>query len=200
MKKKDESLKFLEKFVNIKNDNGTNKSLTNNISEPLSINNTTPHVINTNVASTSNIQNILAPNETTSEDIDFYHFNDSRDLAQNDSEIITSNTSITTPKKLEDQTCFKQLTSMKTIKEIKISSVHKRKATEVKRQTKKCKTMPHIYFCAVCKEQLVNEPKTYDESSIGCDSCPLWFHFNCVGLSKSFDADSNKWYCCNCNR
>ena len=35
---------------------------------------------------------------------------------------------------------------------------------------------------AICKDE--DEVKTFNERSIGCDSCNGWFHFGCVKMNK----------------
>ena len=55
--------------------------------------------------------------------------------------------------------------------------------------------------CAVCMEECVDEPSTYNEKSIGCDICQGWFHWPCVGIrgTESFlRYKKMKWYCPQC--
>ena len=53
------------------------------------------------------------------------------------------------------------------------------------------------YPCGVC-----NISVTYCHSGIFCDSCSLWFHTNCIGMSSTeYDRLSNSkddWYCTQC--
>ena len=56
-----------------------------------------------------------------------------------------------------------------------------------------------VYLCGICKIQLVTKPKNYDEESIGCDKCPLWFHLKCSGISaKGVPSLETKWYWKDC--
>ena len=60
-----------------------------------------------------------------------------------------------------------------------------------------------IYKCGVCQNECVDSPKTADEDSIGCDSCELWFHYPCVGLTGKEPFLSRKrssWFCAACEK
>jgi len=52
----------------------------------------------------------------------------------------------------------------------------------------KSKTM--VWICHACFHDL------HAEESIVCDSCLLWFHFKCVGLSRL--PKSKNWFCRSC--
>ena len=66
-------------------------------------------------------------------------------------------------------------------------------------QIKQKKAVMAVYLCRICKTQLESVPKCYDEESIGCDKCPLWFHLKCVGISAtSIPSSKSKWYCTQC--
>ena len=47
-------------------------------------------------------------------------------------------------------------------------------------QIKQKKVVMAVYLWGICKTQLESVPKCYDEESIGCDKCPLWFHLKCT--------------------
>ena len=56
-----------------------------------------------------------------------------------------------------------------------------------------------LYLCGICKTQLEAIPKCYDEESIGCGKCPLWFQLKCVGISAtSIPSSKSKCYCSQC--
>ena len=48
-----------------------------------------------------------------------------------------------------------------------------------------------VWICHTCLHDL------HSEESILCDSCLLWFHFRCVGLTKS--PKLKKWFCRACH-
>ena len=49
------------------------------------------------------------------------------------------------------------------------------------------------YRCSICKKSLEN-----DDSTIGCDICLQWSHFQCQNINMT---PSNKYWCCkNCRR
>lgn len=58
--------------------------------------------------------------------------------------------------------------------------------------------------CGVCKEKIIENPKTYEEQSTECECCLRWFHLNCVKLAKEkFEAISKfnlHWYCDSCDQ
>lgn len=62
-----------------------------------------------------------------------------------------------------------------------------------------------VYKCEKCDKVCVENPKNFDEDSIGCDgaACESWFHYKCVGLTgqEPFLArSSSKWFCDECKR
>ena len=50
----------------------------------------------------------------------------------------------------------------------------------------------------VCKDE--EEVSTFNERSIGCDSCNAWFHFGCVQMTKKKlkEIGEDNWYCTLC--
>jgi len=54
--------------------------------------------------------------------------------------------------------------------------------------------------CGVCASQCPEEPKEFNEMSIGCDRCNKWFHWQCVNVTgnESFILDNLTWVCHNC--
>ena len=84
----------------------------------------------------------------------------------------------------------------------------KRKTTEAKGFVKP-KTVPRksaqqkgkkvrgdlpVYICSVCKNvckepEQIKDPKEY---SVGCDSCSLWYHWDCQNITASPVGD---WFC-----
>ena len=57
-------------------------------------------------------------------------------------------------------------------------------------------------LCGVCKEDVLDEPQTYEEKSIECECCLKWFHSNCGQLEENkFNAITTldlHWYCPAC--
>ncbi|KAK3108167.1 hypothetical protein FSP39_002441, partial [Pinctada imbricata] len=54
----------------------------------------------------------------------------------------------------------------------------------------------NVYPCGKCGLVCAEQPKNYNEESINCDSCKVWYHFVCVGL-KEVDQGS-EWMCDSC--
>ena len=82
-----------------------------------------------------------------------------------------------------------------------IHIIRKRKQTkEIARKEKKTVSQKlDVYLCGKCKKALSADPKVYDDFSLGCDKCPLWFHFACVGIPKGVNPDNfDKWFCEQC--
>ena len=64
-------------------------------------------------------------------------------------------------------------------------SIANKKNTNITTKKKASKRKHHdLYLCGACGVQLPDVPKSFDEESIGCDQCPLWFHFKCVNITK----------------
>ena len=48
----------------------------------------------------------------------------------------------------------------------------------------------------VAKKTLPEDPQMYIDFSIGCDKCPLWYHFPCAGIPKGVNPFiSGLWFC-----
>ena len=58
------------------------------------------------------------------------------------------------------------------------------------------------YPCVVCGKECKSYFTTYDESSVQCSMCSMWFHFPCAGIKgteKEVQAgNDDDWYCRNC--
>ena len=52
-------------------------------------------------------------------------------------------------------------------------------------QIKQKKPVMAVHLSGICRTQLESAPKCYNEESIGCDKCRLWFHLKCVGISAT---------------
>ena len=56
-------------------------------------------------------------------------------------------------------------------------------------------------FCPVYVLVCINEIKSIKESSIGCDKCGEWFHYECVGIKTKKQvrmAEQLEWFCEKC--
>lgn len=56
------------------------------------------------------------------------------------------------------------------------------------------------YFCPVCNCFIKEgqEISSYNDRSILCEKCQLWFHFQCVKVTKGNLKTVDKWYCPGC--
>ncbi|XP_061174226.1 uncharacterized protein LOC133183284 [Saccostrea echinata] len=56
------------------------------------------------------------------------------------------------------------------------------------------------YFCLICKNQIHEQEnvKSFGQRSICCDICNNWYHFKCVGMSKSVLSSTSTWLCQTC--
>ena len=65
---------------------------------------------------------------------------------------------------------------------------NKRQAQKKKREiepvSRKMAKQNPVYLCGSCQKDVVEKPKQFSEESIGCDRCPLWYHFVCVGITE----------------
>ena len=61
-------------------------------------------------------------------------------------------------------------------------------------------TKPNVYLCGICKNIVCSDPKEYNEFCLGCDKCPLWFHFKRVGIPVGVNPDNfDRWFCPLCS-
>ena len=66
--------------------------------------------------------------------------------------------------------------------------------------SKKGFTPKPIYLCSVCKTDVPYNATTFEENSINCEICEMWFHFGCVDITDEtmVPSESDSWYCKNC--
>ena len=59
------------------------------------------------------------------------------------------------------------------------------------------KTQPD-FPCGKCGLECPEEPNDFNEMSVGCDGCNLWFHWQCVNLTgkEAFLEEQNVTYMC----
>jgi len=86
-------------------------------------------------------------------------------------------------------------------------SVHcaaKRSNSNTRVISKKLKTMsvtgiPAVYLCGICALDVIDNPATFDQQSVQCDKCHLWFHYCCVDVDESCLPDEcSRWFCSKC--
>ena len=73
----------------------------------------------------------------------------------------------------------------------------KRKSMSKNNPMKKRVNITNICLCGICKIELPDLPSKYEEESIACDKCPLWYHKKCVGI-KQRQSTSGEWICKKC--
>ena len=44
--------------------------------------------------------------------------------------------------------------------------------------------MASVCLCGTCKMDVLDVPTNFEEESIKCDTCPIWYHFKCVTVSQ----------------
>ena len=71
-----------------------------------------------------------------------------------------------------------------------VTSKQSTKAKKLAQKVKKQK-LSHMYLCSLCKKEVVEKPTKVSEESIGCDKCPLWYHFTCVGIKEGIRSRAN---------
>ena len=77
------------------------------------------------------------------------------------------------------------------------ASQQKRKSMSKNNPMKKRVNITNICLCGICKIELPDLPSKYEEESIACDKCPLWYHKKCVGI-KQRQSTSGEWICKKC--
>ena len=73
----------------------------------------------------------------------------------------------------------------------------RRKQQKAQKTKKEAKTP--VFLCGQCMSMISEQPQRYQEESVGCDLCPLWFHKACVGIQEH-SMLPEKWYCEECNK
>lgn len=60
-------------------------------------------------------------------------------------------------------------------------------------------SVPRTYFCPTCRNVIKESENvsSFNERSVGCDKCQLWYHFHCVNFKKS-DCKKSSWTCPKC--
>ena len=79
----------------------------------------------------------------------------------------------------------------KQIKSMKEKAKNRKKVWKTERST--------VFLCGICKMDVSDNLRTFNEESVGCDSCPIWYHFGSVGITM--DTVLNKkdtWICPQC--
>jgi hypothetical protein len=58
-----------------------------------------------------------------------------------------------------------------------------------------------VCFCLICKNQIQEQEnvKSFGQRSICCDMCENWFHFKCIGMTKSVLSCTSNWLCHVCS-
>ena len=60
----------------------------------------------------------------------------------------------------------------------------KKKKEKTKPEKKKRLVKTSVCLCGTCQREVVNGPTKFEEESVGCDKCLLWYHFICVGITE----------------
>ena len=74
-----------------------------------------------------------------------------------------------------------------------------------KKKCKKTMLIKKFYLCDICKKNCEDISKIsvrFQENSIKCDSCLLWYYFGCVNISNDSEIPevNEKWYCSGCKK
>ena len=57
-----------------------------------------------------------------------------------------------------------------------------------------------IYMCSICKQMIPYIANNFEENSISCEFCEMWYHFKCVKIINEEDipSESDSWFCDSC--
>lgn len=80
----------------------------------------------------------------------------------------------------------------------KISKKKPKKLTN-KKKRKIVNLINDSYKCGKCQKVLIDNPKYFEDESIGCELCSLWFHFTCAGIKNGKQPkQEDSWKCPKC--
>ena len=82
-------------------------------------------------------------------------------------------------------------------------NINKRKyqsTSSSKKSSKRSFTPNPIYICSLCKNNIPYIANNFEENSICCEICDMWFHFKCVGITdeSKVPEESEPWMCEQC--
>ena len=76
----------------------------------------------------------------------------------------------------------------------------KKKKEKTKPEKKKRLVKTSVCLCGTCQKEVVDGPTKFEEESVGCDKCPLWYHFICAGITEdSRPKQRDSWICPKCS-
>ena len=76
----------------------------------------------------------------------------------------------------------------------------KKKKEKTKPEKKKRSVKISVCLCGTCLEKVVDGRTKFEEESVGCDKCPLWYHFICAGITEdSRPKQRDSWVCPKCS-
>ena len=55
--------------------------------------------------------------------------------------------------------------------------------------------MASVCLCGTCKMDVLDVPTNFEES-IKCDTCPIWYHFKCVGVRLDSEPSKKDSFIC----
>ena len=59
--------------------------------------------------------------------------------------------------------------------------------------------MASVCLCGTCKMDVLDVPTNFEEESIKCDTCSIWYHFKCVGVTPdSKPSKKDSFICSQC--
>ncbi|KAK7090434.1 uncharacterized protein [Littorina saxatilis] len=80
-----------------------------------------------------------------------------------------------------------------------IPPLKRKRATRKNTKVSKKDTVLKVYRCGVCFKDISEEPEAFCDFSVKCDSCPEWYHLQCVGFVQGSEpGDEDCWDCLKC--
>ena len=81
----------------------------------------------------------------------------------------------------------------------KITRRRKAKSSSKKLKTNKSINCNPVYLCGLCSKEVLDNPENFEEESMQCDSCPLWYHLVCAGfIEETKPGENDNWFCSQC--
>ena len=99
-----------------------------------------------------------------------------------------------------ENSCDRKQDPLVSSKVIELSKIGPKALTSKMKYQKKIKLTQPIFLCKECHEEVPYNPKVFQDNSINCDVCDMWFHFCCVNISdeQKIPDENDSWICGDC--
>ena len=99
-----------------------------------------------------------------------------------------------------ENSCDRKQDPLVSSKVIELSEIGQKALTSKMKYQKKIKLTQPIFLCKECHEEVPYNPKVFQDNSINCVVCDMWFHFRWVNISdeQKIPDENDSWICGDC--